>query len=75
MACRGDADVIPWSESKPVLDGVLNDACWASALTLTNLTQPKSLAPPKQAIAVRVCCNSRRVCRGRHQSHRRRVNS
>ncbi|MCE9612676.1 MAG: hypothetical protein K8T26_00275 [Lentisphaerae bacterium] len=56
---QSPGDVIPPADGKPVLDGNLDDACWASALVLTNFSMPLSRETAPQATEVRVCYNAR----------------
>lgn len=50
---------VTFTETPPVLDGRLDDACWAKALPFTNFTQvlPVEGAPPSEVTEVRLLYN------------------
>lgn len=42
--------VIPAMEERPVIDGVLTDACWRTSLRLADFTQPGTTQAPLQSV-------------------------
>jgi len=51
----GGERICPRAASPPVLDGKLDDAAWAKALTLADFTLPRSAERPAKAVEARMC--------------------
>ncbi len=54
------APIVPrLDEGRPVIDGVLTDACWQAALVISNFCLPESELPVAQALEVRITHDTR----------------
>lgn len=50
-----DEIVCPRVEQTPVVDGILDDACWLDTPATVSFTRPLSDAPPAKAVSLKTC--------------------
>jgi len=55
MAENEPVVIIPKTETAPMLDGILTDACWSNAVLLAGWSKPESISAPAQYTEAQAC--------------------